>query len=342
MLDEQIETLTRQITADATKVWAQILKEQVDLAHEWWHIKPPVRHSRLRDFEQTVRTLIQRADDAAAHHVLGAVEAAYEIGVWNTSLWAGIPNQLVQLNMVDFDTISYLAQETMQDLLAATTHISNQTKTVIRELSRTSVVNKTYTGKTAEQAGIELATDLRANGIRGVIYKNGTAYPLDAYTQMVTRTKTAEAYQIGGFNQGERLDIDYWEVFDGHDCGWTSHDDPVKANGKIVRLDEARQYPIAHPNCLRSTSPRPDIRSWKDAATAEPSTTEAQRANQKAAEIAREQARKTRPLHVAQARRSASLQNRRDAVIRARQGLMTVAEQKHYAMVEKVARNLAG
>ena len=44
-------------------------------------------------------------------------------------------------------------------------------------------------------------------------------------------------------------------------CGWTSHDDPQQANGRIVPLEVARQYPLSHPNCRRSSTPRPDITS---------------------------------------------------------------------------------
>jgi hypothetical protein len=44
-------------------------------------------------------------------------------------------------------------------------------------------------------------------------------------------------------------------VFDGDDCGWTTHDDPDKADGKQVTFDEADAYPLAHPRCLRNFAP---------------------------------------------------------------------------------------
>lgn len=45
------------------------------------------------------------------------------------------------------------------------------------------------------------------------------------------------------------------QVFDGDDCGWTSHDDPEKADGKVVTFDEADANPLAHPRCVRSFGP---------------------------------------------------------------------------------------
>lgn len=334
MNPKEIERLTRRLRADIISVWADIQKQQIDLAHEWWHLKTPARAARLRDFELNIRQLLNRVDDIAGQHVLSAIEGAYEIGAWNTALWA--ENTAVMLNIADLDVITALAQDTMDDLLAATQHMRKQTKTVIQRLARENIRSKLYTGLTAEQAGIALATDLTATGITGVTYRNGRNFPLTAYTEMVVRTKTAEAYQTGGFNQGERLGIEFWEVFDGHDCGWTSHDDPDKANGKIIRLDQAREYPIAHPNCLRSTSPRPDIKNWHEAQTATRSTTGEQRALQAAAERAREQARIERPRHYALARRSTALQARRERIIRSRDGIMSPAELRHKQRIERV------
>jgi hypothetical protein len=44
-------------------------------------------------------------------------------------------------------------------------------------------------------------------------------------------------------------------IFDGEACGWSSHDDPDKANGKVVPLDVFEATPYAHPNCIRSATP---------------------------------------------------------------------------------------
>jgi len=44
-------------------------------------------------------------------------------------------------------------------------------------------------------------------------------------------------------------------VFDGAECGWTSHDDPVEAAGRKVSFAEAREQPLSHPRCVRSFGP---------------------------------------------------------------------------------------
>jgi hypothetical protein len=48
------------------------------------------------------------------------------------------------------------------------------------------------------------------------------------------------------------------QVFDGADCGWTSHKNPDKAGGTLRTVEEAAQWPISHPRCRRAFGARPD------------------------------------------------------------------------------------
>lgn len=75
-----------------------------------------------------------------------------------------------------------------------------------------------------------------------------------AYT--IARTETANAYNMGAI-AGYRDSgiVRQVRIVDSPTCGWTSHNDPDTANGKIVTLDQASQYPISHPNCVRALAP---------------------------------------------------------------------------------------
>lgn len=67
----------------------------------------------------------------------------------------------------------------------------------------------------------------------------------------IARTETATAYNKGAILAYERSGlVEEVECLDGGDCGWTSHQDPDRANGTRRTLKEASQYPICHPNCL--------------------------------------------------------------------------------------------
>lgn len=75
-----------------------------------------------------------------------------------------------------------------------------------------------------------------------------------AYT--IARTETAFAFNLGavaGYRQSGI--VKQVRVIDSPTCGWTSHNSPDTANGKIVTLDQAAAHPISHPNCVRAFAP---------------------------------------------------------------------------------------
>jgi hypothetical protein len=108
------------------------------------------------------------------------------------------------------------------------------------------------------------------NRISAVVYADGARHGLADYTDMLLRTKSAEAFQRAGLGQGTQLGVGWWEVLDGPACGWSAHDDPLLANGLIVTTEQAEQYPLAHPRCRRCTTPRPDLQTAAAAAAAAP------------------------------------------------------------------------
>jgi HK97 family phage portal protein len=61
-----------------------------------------------------------------------------------------------------------------------------------------------------------------------------------------TNTAAMTSYRASGVVVGI-------EIFDGDGCGLRSHDDPEKAHGKKLRLDQMADVPtLAHPRCVRS------------------------------------------------------------------------------------------
>lgn len=155
----------------------------------------------------------------------------------------------------------------------------------VREASRTEVTKAVAGGRTARQAAERLADKLRAEyDLTRVIYADGTHVPVGRYAEMAARTKSAVAYNAGTLNECHAAGIGYVEVFDGHRCGWTTHDDDRKAHGLVVSLAAAAEHPIAHPQCRRAFGPRPDITSDEDAEVAESSTTVEQDEDQAAFE----------------------------------------------------------
>lgn len=67
----------------------------------------------------------------------------------------------------------------------------------------------------------------------------------------VARTELAISSQEAATDRYARAGVNLVEVLDGPGCGWTEHADPDVANGSLRSLDQAAQFPIAHPNCVR-------------------------------------------------------------------------------------------
>ncbi|GAA0587002.1 hypothetical protein GCM10010394_15090 [Streptomyces crystallinus] len=80
-----------------------------------------------------------------------------------------------------------------------------------------------------------------------------------AWAEAATLAKSAVAYNAGTLNRTRTAGVRVVEVFDASDCGWTSHQDPDKANRTLRSIDEAADWPISHPRCRRGFGPRPDV-----------------------------------------------------------------------------------
>ena len=67
----------------------------------------------------------------------------------------------------------------------------------------------------------------------------------------IVRTELAFASASATLDTYDDSNVDQVEVSDGDGCGWMDHDDPDAADGSIRDIEDAMEYPIAHPNCVR-------------------------------------------------------------------------------------------
>ncbi|MFJ7422749.1 phage minor capsid protein [Streptomyces uncialis] len=111
---------------------------------------------------------------------------------------------------------------------------------------------------TARQAAKNLADGLAGQGLAHVVYRNGARVPVRVWAETATLTKSSVAYNTGTLNKAREAGVGVVEVFDGFDCGWTTHRDPDKANRTLRSVEEAAEWPISHPRCRRAFGPRPD------------------------------------------------------------------------------------
>lgn len=285
--DPTLEALSAVIRHRLEQSWARIVRDEERLLADWEALRRAQRLARLAELRRTVETLMDAADELALRFTTRDLPRAYELGAQAA---AGAIGSAVNFTLVDVDAVNDLALGTRRDLLAATSYVKRSTKELIRRLSTDHLADKLIRGLTATQAARNLATELAGHGITSVVYRDGSRHGLADYADMLARTRTGEAYQVGVFAQTKAQGIEWMEIFDGFDCGLITHNDSQKANGMILPLSEAVKYPLAHPRCGRTTSPRPDIASAREARDARPSTTAGQRADQAQVERDRESA----------------------------------------------------
>lgn len=77
--------------------------------------------------------------------------------------------------------------------------------------------------------------------------------------ETIARTEMALIDQEAAHDRYKAAGLTHVRIYDGSDCGWTSHDDPDKANGTIRTIDDARAHPLAHPNCVRASAPEVEV-----------------------------------------------------------------------------------
>ena len=73
--------------------------------------------------------------------------------------------------------------------------------------------------------------------------------------EAIAVTEIALGSQHAAHDRYASAGVTHVRIIDGPDCGWTSHDDPDKANGSIRTLDEAQERPLSHPRCRRVSLP---------------------------------------------------------------------------------------
>lgn len=155
--------------------------------------------------------------------------------------------------------VQVLADQTWDDVLTASDFTSSSVRRAISDATRVASQAAVTDGTTSVRAAQQAARGLLEQGIGTVRYANGSYRTIADYMDMAIRTRTAIAYNAGTLNSMSSIGVEFVEVFDGFDCGLTSHRDPYKVNGAVLPIDVAHSYPIAHPRCRRSFSSRLDV-----------------------------------------------------------------------------------
>lgn len=231
---------------------------------------------RIRDLLAEVEDQLDSALAGHATWLSESVPVIYEVG--GTAMaealavrfqWAGVHERAVtELARRDFEQVA----ATLRDVAA-------DTRRTMRDLLRETVRREILEGIPGGRGSADFLAELqRRTGVLTVRYSNGAHHALADWADTAARTEAAKAHNAGGLTEARVEGVTYMEGLDGADCGLSSHEDPTKANGLIVPIETAEAYPLAHPRCARSWSPRPDVRTDEQASRAQPSAADQARA----------------------------------------------------------------
>lgn len=293
-----VEAAARALADVYARAWEAITAELEAIADDPSTTR---QRRRLRGLRASVEREMGRLDAEASAWLRDSLPEVYERGALAAAEDLGEGFEWAQHHR---EALAELARDTHDDLLAATRYVRRDVKRLVREQLRAASLAAATQGKTAQQAAREAVRRvMERRPLHAVVYSDGSRHGLAEYADVVVRTKTAVAYNAGTLNHARSHGVAYFEVFDGSDCGLTSHNDPDKANGTIRTAEEVAAHPISHPRCQRAIGPRPDIASAEEAASARPTTTEAQRADQAASEAERRRVQRERRNRRARRRR---------------------------------------
>lgn len=266
-IQDAVEALSESIRQQLGRISDEIIRAEADLVQAWPSASTTARRRLMRELQARVTELSAAAGEIARLHLTPVLASAYQLGGRGVAATA---RKLAAFGGTDTAAIGAQAADTYADILAATQHVRESTKDLVRVLARDHIATRITTGQTSAQASRELALNLAQHNITAITYSDGARHDLRDYSDMLIRTKTAEAHQLGGFQQARNIGIEYMEIMDGPGCGWSSHQDSRKANGLIVTVEEAAKYPLSHPRCRRVASARPDLSSPEEARSATP------------------------------------------------------------------------
>ncbi|MXW34120.1 MAG: hypothetical protein F4Z60_00260 [Chloroflexi bacterium] len=165
---------------------------------------------------------------------------AEELGQVVVQRLSSMNDDVVQAALDSYDKLPETLTVDISDLLDA----SRQ-----RMVGVTDEVTQTVGRIEADEIRRDLPLSDIADGIQGVVdtpWKSLTVARTE--TSTVGNRTVARAWQESGVEQVT--------ISDGSECGWSSHDDSLKADGLVRTVAAFDATPISHPNCQRTGFPK--------------------------------------------------------------------------------------
>jgi hypothetical protein len=199
----------------------------------------------LADFTRTTTAFIERwaatdlpvAYREGAHAALDHADRPHRMWAWTSRHQA---------------TITTLTAQYYADLMGRLREAQRRAGVFLRDALSAA---RTRTAR-FQEATFDPAELQRTHPLDTVIYANDHRHPVQAWAQAALAWQAVTTANAGSLQtSAEQLGCQQVAVRDGADCGWTSHDDPDRADGTLRDIDDALAHPTAHPHCIREFRP---------------------------------------------------------------------------------------
>ncbi|MFC8671520.1 hypothetical protein ACFUEN_02455 [Streptomyces griseorubiginosus] len=257
------DEIARRVAAVLEDAWQRLAAQQrAVLAQFADNPRTPQTVATLEEFKQAIRVFRQRVDQEAQQFVHRQLPHLYAAGAQSAAEALDVTFTWTTFHR---DALQALAADSYADFLRRSQEaerMANQFFRAARVAARQEVPLLAAGNLTAKQAARKLADKLATeHKLTHVVYRNGARVSVRAWAEAATLAKSAVAYNAGTLNCARQAGVTMVEVFDGLDCGWTTHQDADKANRTVRTVEDAAEWPISHPRCRRGFGPRPDLTS---------------------------------------------------------------------------------
>lgn len=157
-------------------------------------------------------------------------------------------------SLIHRQAVELLAADTFDDLARASAFLDDSARRTIREASKLRTTAGAIRGSSVGRDTTALARELARSGVSGFTDAVGRQWRLSTYAEMVVRTKSAQAYNVGTALRTEETGTTALEILDGER---SRHEECLAYSGDTCSPLWSIQNPIQHPNCVRSFSPLP-------------------------------------------------------------------------------------
>ncbi|MGW4690957.1 hypothetical protein ACWEO1_01035 [Kitasatospora cineracea] len=231
---------SEQAADDLDSTWTRLAAAQAAVLAALARRRRAAVAGALAAFASEVKAFHQATDRAVRDFALRTVPERYEAAARAAAAsinrpFTWTPAHRATVNALTADTYTDLTLRIQEAVRAAAAFHRAARAAARRGLTPTSAA--------------ELAA---AHPLDRIVYRNGARMPVRAWAEAATHARTAVAYNTGTLAVAREHGIQHVQVHDGADCGWTSHPDPDKATRTLRTVEDAAQWPIAHPRCTRT------------------------------------------------------------------------------------------